>query len=67
MDDGDVDEGILTAMNQLPVTQLAYGGSLGRFSFVLYKLGYLECIGKSSTAVYPSEAEDTDYFFKYYS
>ena len=61
----DIDDGILSNLDQLPVTQLNYGESDNRFSWILYKLGYLACSGKASTAVYPSELEDVDYYFRY--
>ena len=51
----NVDEGILFNSAQLPVTQLNYGGSLDRFSWVLYRLGFLRCSGKEDWAEYPSE------------
>ena len=51
----NVDEGILFNSAQLPVTQLNYGGSLDRFSWVLYRLGFLRCSGKDDWAEYPSE------------
>jgi len=49
----NIDEGILTSKSQLPVTQLNYGGSSNRFSWILYKIDFLECHGKSGE--YPSE------------
>ena len=51
----DIDEGFLTNKNQLPLTQLNYGGSSNRFSWILYQVGHLECTGKAYNAVYPSE------------
>ena len=51
----NVDEGILTNMDQLPITQLNYGGSEERFSWILYKIDYLKCYGKGQGVVYPSE------------
>ena len=51
----NVDEGILTNMDQLPITQLNYGGSEERFSWILYKVDYLKCSGKGQGVVYPSE------------
>ena len=53
--DMDIDQGILKNKKQLPVTKLNYGGSSGRFSWILYQLGFLRCHGKSDEAVYPSE------------
>ena len=50
-----IDQGILTNKDQLPVTSLNYGGSDNRFSWVLYKLGFLQCYGKAEGIVYPSE------------
>ena len=61
----DIDEGRLSSLSQLPVKTLNYGASEGRLSWILYRLGYLECTGKASGAKYPSEVDDTDYFFKY--
>jgi len=51
----NIDEGILTSKEQLPVTQLNYGGSADRFSWILYRLDYLRCSGKAVGAEYPSE------------
>jgi len=41
--------------NTLPVTELHYGGSGERFSWILYELGFLQCNGKAKDAEYPSE------------
>ena len=65
--DGNTDEGVLTNKDQLPVSQVAYGGGSGLYNFILYKLGYLECIGKDSGELYPGEIDDSDYYFKYYA
>ena len=46
---------------------MAYGGGSGLYNLILYKLGYLECIGKDSGNLYPGEIDDSDYFFKYYA
>ena len=46
---------MLSDKNQLPVTQLNYGGSESRYSWIIYKLGHLECYGKAAGAHYPSE------------
>ena len=63
-DDRDInnDVGILSSRDQLPVTQLAYGDSDHRYSFIHYALGDLVCYGKRG--LYPSEAGDTDFMFK---
>ena len=53
-----IDNGLLSAMDQLPVTQLNFGGGSNRFSWILYKLGFLECNGKAELAQYPSETID---------
>ena len=45
----------LTNKDQLPVTQVNYGGSGGRFSWILYKVDYLKCSGKRHGVSYPSE------------
>ena len=45
----------MTNKDQLPVIQLNYGASGGRFSQILYKLDNLRCAGKADHAVYPSE------------
>ena len=50
-----MDEGILSNRSQLPVTQLNYGGSADRFSWVTFHLGPLRCSGKVDGGVYPSE------------
>ena len=62
-----VDEGVLTNKDQLPVTELAYGGGSGLYSFISYNLGHLECRGKDSIQPYPGEVSDADYYFKYYA
>lgn len=63
-DDREVnrDVGFLSSRDQLPVTQLAYGASDHRYSFIHYALGDLVCYGKRG--LYPSEAGDTDFLFK---
>ena len=63
-DDRDVnsDTGILSSRDQLPVTQLAYGDSNHRYSFIHYALGDFVCYGKRG--LYPSEADVTDFLFK---
>ena len=55
----NVDEGTLTNKNQLPVMKLNYGGSDGRFSWILYKLENLRCWGKADGVIYPSEHYQT--------
>ena len=45
-----------------PVTQLAYGASNHRYSWIHYTLGNLVCFGKRG--LYPSEAADADFHFK---
>ena len=45
----------MTSKAQLPITQLNYGDSEGRFSWILYQLGYLKCFGKEQGVVYLSE------------
>ena len=47
-------------MDQLPVTQLNYGDSQARYSWIHYKLGPLRCYGKSKA--YPNEEEITEKF-----
>jgi len=39
--------------------QLNYGGSDGRFSWILYKLENLKCWGKADGVIYPSEHYQT--------
>ena len=60
--ENNVDVGILSSRDQLPVTQLAYGASNHRYSFIRYTLGDLICYGKRG--LYPSEAGDADFLFK---
>ena len=60
--ENNVDVGILSSRDQLPVTQLAYGASNHRYSFIHYTLGDLICYGKRG--LYPSEAGDADFLFK---
>ena len=65
--ENNVDEGLLSNKDQLPVTQLNYGDSESRYSWIFYSLGSLRCSGKSPNAMYPSESDNIDYYFKYYS
>ena len=58
--DVNIDEGVLTSMDQLPVTQLNYGDSQARYSWIYYSLGQLRCYGKSKP--YPNEEEITEMF-----
>ena len=60
--ENNVDVGILSSRQQLPVTQLAYGASHRRHSWIHYTLGDLICYGKRG--LYPSEVEDADFLFK---
>ena len=55
----EIDEGVLSNKSQLPVSKLSYGGSENRFSWILFKLGFLRCFGKDENAVYPSEAYES--------
>jgi len=66
MSDFTVDKGTLTNMKQLPVHELHYGDNLSRYSWILYDLGHLKCSGKSFDAMYPSEKDTYDYYFKFY-
>ena len=59
--DINVDEGTLTNKNQLPVMKLNYGGSDGRFSWILYKVENLKCWGKAGGVRYPSEYYQTKF------
>jgi len=47
-------------MEQLPVTQLNYGDSQARYSWIYYTLGQLRCYGKSKP--YPNDEEITEIF-----
>ena len=58
----DIDSGSLTNKNQLPVSQLNYGDSAGRYSWIEYKLGPLICQGQG--VLYPSETFEYDFKFK---
>ena len=58
----NVDEGILTSKDQLPVMKLSYGDSRGRSSWIHYHLGQFSCSGKYG--LYPYEIEKSDYNFK---
>ena len=58
----NTDIGLLTSREQLPVTQLAYGASDHRYSFIHYTLGDLVCFGKRG--LYPSEEDGADFMFK---
>ena len=48
----------MTNKDQLPVIQLNYGASGGRFSQIKYKLDNLRCAGKADLVVYPSEHDE---------
>ena len=58
MGDGEVDSGILTNKSQLPVMKLSYGGSMNRFAWISYKLGFLKFFGRAKNVIYPSEANE---------
>jgi len=62
LDEGNVDEGLLTSMEQLPVMELAFGDSSRRYSFIYYELGNFKCFGKKN--MYPSEILVNDFAFK---
>jgi hypothetical protein len=66
-DEIDIDEGILSNKDQLPVSTLNYGDSESRYSWIIYKLGNMECKGKADDVLYPSEEAGADYHFKYYA
>ena len=52
-----MDDGILSNSDQLPVTELRYGGSGERISWIIYQLGHLRCTGKAADVEYPSEID----------
>jgi len=54
-DEVNVDIGVLTSRDQLPVMMLAYGDSRERTSWIQYRLGSFSCSGKRG--YYPNEAE----------
>jgi len=62
MNSYDVDSGLLTNKNELPVSQLNYGDSAGRYSWIEYELGPLICKGQGG--LYPSETFEDDFKFK---
>ena len=62
MNSDDVDSGLLTNKNELPVSQLNYGDSAGRYSWIEYELGPLICQGQGG--LYPSEIFEHDFKFK---
>ena len=62
MNSADIDSGLLTNKNQLPVSQLNYGDSAGRYSWIEYELGPLICQGQGG--LYPSESFEHDFKFK---
>ena len=62
MNSADVDSGLLTNKNHLPVSQLNYGDSAGRYSWIEYELGPLICQGQGG--LYPSETFEHDFKFK---
>jgi len=58
----NIDEGILTSKDQLPVMRLNYGDSMERYSWIQYTLGSFSCSGKNG--LYPYEKDQVDYNFK---
>ena len=56
-----IDRGIITALSQLPITRLNYGGSARPFSWVDYDLGPFKCLGRNN--VFPAEIKSTDFSF----
>jgi len=60
--DNNIDEGILTSKEQLPVMRLSYGDSMRRYSWIHYTLGHFSCSGKKG--LYPHEKEQVDCNFK---
>ena len=61
-DNVNVDYGVLTSRDQLPVMELAYGDSQYRYSWIHYTLGDFTCEGKRW--VYPSEIHKNDFAVK---
>ena len=61
-DNVNVDYGVLTSRDQLPVMELAYGDSQYRYSWIHYTLGRFTCEGKRW--IYPSEIHDNDFAVK---
>merc|ERR1712184_183967 len=51
----NVDVGLLTSLDQLPVMELNYRATSGMFSWIAYRIGNLECSGKRNGKIYPSE------------
>lgn len=62
LDSQNEDLGFLNNMEQIPVSELRYGDSLGRYSWIEYKLGPLVCSGQG--AIYPSESFEHDFKWK---
>lgn len=56
------DFGVLTSMEQLPVTQLNYGGSSEIYAWIEYYLGPFKCTGRRN--LYPSEVKSNSFEFK---
>ena len=61
-DNVNVDYGVLSSRDQLPVMELAYGDSQYRYSWIHYTLGRFTCEGKRW--IYPSEIHDNDFAVK---
>ena len=61
-DDANVDFGVLSSRDQLPVMELAYGDSQNRYSWIHYILGRFTCERKRW--IYPSEIYDNDFAVK---
>ena len=61
-DNMNIDYGVLTSRDQLPVMELAYGDSQYRYSWIHYTLGDFTCEGKRW--IYPSEIHDNDFAVK---
>jgi len=50
------DNGVISSLEHLPITEVYYGNAEHRFSWIDYHVGVLECMGQG--AVYPSEISD---------
>ena len=61
-DNVNVDFGVLSSRDQLPVMELAYGDSQNRYSWIHYTLGRFTCERKRW--IYPSEIHGNDFAVK---
>jgi hypothetical protein len=67
VNENQLDEGILTNKNHLPIKTLHYGDGDSKSSWIIYNIGDFKCSGKSENSAYPRELKTADYFFKFFT